>query len=105
MWFSLILVIGFVVAIGLCVYSEYKQARFSNEEDAMQKFWRGVGIGVIFVLALCGFFGYKYVNSKSSHYRYHNSKTGREQIQYQGSQEQQRDLKAIDDYSSKHNDF
>lgn len=105
MWFSVILALGLVAAAGYCAYEEYEKARYSNDEDAMQKFWKGVGIGVIFVLAICGFLGYKYVNMKSDHYRYHDSKTGREQIQYQGSQEQQQDLKAIDDYASKHKDF
>ena len=105
MWFSVILALGLVAVAGYCAYEEYEKARYSNDEDAMQNFWKGVGIGVIFVLALCGFFGYKYVNMKSDHYRYHDSNTGREQIQYQGSQEQQQDLKAIDDYSSTHKDF
>lgn len=90
---------------GYCAYEEYEKARYSNDEDAMQKFWKGVGIGVIFILALCGFFGYKYVNMKSDHYRYHDSKTGREQIQYQGSREQADDVNAIDRYKESNPDF
>ena len=105
MWFSVILAIGLLAVVGYCAYEEYERARYSNDEDAMQKFWKGVGIGVIFVLLVCAYFGYDYVNKKSHHHRYHNSETGREQIQYQGSQEQQQDLKAIDDYSSTHKDF
>lgn len=107
MWISVILIVGMMVIIGFCAYEEYQKAKYSNEEDAMQKFWNGVGIGVIVFLLICGFFGYKYVNMKSDldHYRYHDYKTGQGQIQYQGSQEQQQDLKAIDDYSRKNKDF
>lgn len=87
------------------IYNAYLDAKMSDDEDALQDFWKYFGIGVIFVLLVCSYFGYDYVNKKSRHYRYHNSETGREQIQYQGSQEQQRDLKAIDDYSSKDKNF
>ena len=68
-------------------------------------FWRNFGIFIVIILLICAFFGYKYINDSAKHHRYHDSKTGREQIQYQGSQEQQQDLKAIDDYSSTHKDF
>lgn len=101
-WIFIIVIIG---GIGCAIYGEYKSAKYSDEEDAIQKFWRNFAIFIVIILAVCAFFGYKYVNKSHTHHYYHNSNTGREQIQYQGSQEQQQDLKAIDDYSSKHKDF
>ena len=96
--------IALICGIGYVFYEEYEKAKWSSEEDAIQKFWTHtvlfvIVVGVIFCgIVLC-------TNSNKSHGEYHDPKTGREQIQYQGSSEQQQDLKAIDDYKKSHDDF
>lgn len=101
-WIFIIGILGYMVYGIFCAYQD---AKMSADEDALHNFWRYFGIGVIFFLVVCSYFGYDYVNKNNRHHRYHNSETGREQIQYQGSQEQQLDLKAIDDYASKDKNF
>jgi len=100
-----IFVIAFFGGVGYAIYQSYLQAKWSDDEDALQNFWKYVGIGAVFVLLVCAYFGYGYVNHKHRHHRYHNSETGQEQIQYQGSQEQQQDINAIDKYKESHPDF
>lgn len=96
--------IALIVGIGYFFYEQYEKAKYSSEEDAVRKFWRYTALFVIVVGVIFGGIVFC-TNSNKSHRKYHDSKTGREQIQYQGSSEQQQDLKAIDDYSNSHDDF
>ena len=100
-WIFLIGIIGY-----MCygIYNLYIEAKESPDEDALQDFWKHFSIVAIVLLLFCMFLGYKYVNRHSNGWQYHD-KNGKEQIQYQGSQEQMNDLKEIDKYSEKHSDF
>ena len=90
--------------VGYLLYEEYQKTRWSSEEDAVRRFWRNVVLGIIAVGGLS--FGLIYwLESNRSQGGYHNYKDGREQIQYQGSREQQQDINAIDRYSDTHGDF
>lgn len=104
--FLISIVVFFVILIVFGAHEEYKKAQASDDADAVQKFWRNVGISII-AIAVGTIGGIYYLDSQkeSRGWQYHDAKTGREQIQYQGSQEQQQDLKAIDNYSSQHPDF
>ena len=99
-----IFVIAVLSSVGYLVYQEYVKARDYGDEGALGIFWRNFGIRVIAVIAFCLFLGYKSQNKKSHGWQYHDQ-NGKEQIQYQGSREQQNDLDAIDRYGNSHSDF
>lgn len=97
-----ILLIGVFGAICYAVYEEYEKAKYCGEE-AVQSFKKTLAIVVVIVAVL--FVGIvKYMQTNKRHGSYHDQ-NGREQIQYQGSQEQQKDLRDIDKYSDSHSDF
>jgi hypothetical protein len=95
-----------VVLLGCigALYEEYKKAKLSSDKNALQKFLRNVVLGTLIAGGL-SFGMFCWMESNKSHGRYHNYRNGREQIQYQGSHEQQHDLDAIDNYVSEQPGF
>ena len=100
--FFWILMIAVVGGIGYAVFEEYNKAKYIGE-DEVQKFWRIFAcVAVVVVVLVVGYVIYDKSNGR--HGQYHDQ-NGREQIQYQGSQEQQKDLRDIDKYGDSHSDF
>jgi predicted negative regulator of RcsB-dependent stress response len=97
-----ILIIAILGGIGYAVFEEYNRIKYLGEYE-VQKFWKTLG-SVIVVVAILFIGMVIYKKSNGSHGQYHD-KNGREQIQYQGSQEQQKDLRDIDKYSDSHSNF
>lgn len=85
--------------VGYAIREGYMEAK-KDGGGSVVIFWISLVVCVIVAIFLC--IGFSPSRPKG---QYHNPRTGREQIQYQGSQEQQQDLNAIDNYKNSDPNF
>ena len=81
------------------IYNEYVKAR-KEGGGSITLFWVFAAVSIAAVILLITIF-----SPREPKGQYHNIDTGRKQIQYQGSREQQQDLNSIDNYKNNNPDF